>query len=400
MKKQGIKILSLIKSVWNKQTLIFLSIITLVFAVFVLLSGIPGRASVEEQATAKSSSSISKIIERPVNAPYKIATFVTTAYSPSVKMVRAVSFVFYLGACVAMFYALRHWHTLQTSMITTAAFATNSVVLATSRLGTPLITLMSFFIFTSLILWQLHSRSNKFVPLAVLLAAACLLYSPGALWFMLILGIIYWRRIKKPFLNVKKQAVVVGLVVSAGLLAPLIISFINDSSSLREWLLLPERLDWANIPRSILRVPSALIYRMPEEPLINVGRLPIFDVSAGILFLIGLNAYRKKLSLDRTKVMLVSALFGVIIGAFGELLYAVIFLLPFAYSVIAAGIEFLLDEWYSVFPKNPFARSFGLILITSVTLFSIYYQTTRYFVVWPQTPETRSVYNQSRIIND
>ncbi len=73
--------------------------------------------------------------------------------------------------------------------------------------------------------------------------------------------------------------------------------------------------------------------------------------------------------------MILTAVFGVILGALGEVTIGVVLLLPFVYSVIAAGISFILDEWYRVFPKNPFARSFALLLVTAVILTSIYYQT-------------------------
>ena len=400
MKKHGEKILKSLKKLWRRELLVLIAILTLFLSIFSVMSNIPEKAALQEHATAKDSSSLGAIFDNPVNAPYKLATYVTTSFSPSIRLVRAVSYIFYIGACVAMFYALRHWHTLQTSIITTVAFATNSVVLAVGRLGTTLITVMSLFIFSSMLLWLLHTRSNKFVPIIVLMALGSLLYTPGAVWFFLIIGIVYFNKFKKLFNNVKKPAIFFGLAVSTLLITPLILGFIRDTETLNQWLLIPSNLSFAEIPRAILRVPSAFIYRMPTEPLINVGRLPIFDVASGILFLIGLNAYRRKLSLDRTKVMIGSAIVGIIVGALGELTVSVILLLPFAYSIIAAGIEYLLDEWYSVFPRNPYARSFGLLVITTVVLFSIYYQMTRFFVVWPQTPETRAVYNQSRIIYD
>jgi len=400
VKKRGKKVLKSLVGLWRRETLVFIAVLTLFLAIFTVLSNIPEKASLEELQTAKDSSSFQAIIDNPVNAPYKIATFGMTAISPSVRMVRAVSYIFYIGACIAMFYALRHWHTLQTSIITTAAFATNSVVMATGRLGTTLITVMSFFIFSSMLLWQVHTHSNKFVPIVVLVALGSLLYTPGAVWFFLILSVVYFNRFKKLFYNVKKPTIFFGIAISVILITPLILSFFRNTETLNQWLLIPSNLDLAEIPRAILRVPSAFIYRMPSEPLINVGRLPIFDIASGILFLIGLNAYRRKLKLDRTKVMIGSLFVAVVVGAMGELTVSIILLLPFAYSIIAAGIEYLLDEWYSVFPRNPYARSFGLILITTVVLFSIYYQMTKFFVVWPQTPETRTVYNQSKIIYD
>jgi hypothetical protein len=126
--------------------------------------------------------------------------------------------------------------------------------------------------------------------------------------------------------------------------------------------------------------------------------LPVLDVASGGLFLIGLYAYQKKAKLERTKVMILTAIFGIILGGLGQIVIGVVLVLPFVYSVVAAGISYILDEWYSVFPKNPFAKSFGFILVTLVVLTSIYYQSTRFFVVWPQTPETRSIYDQSGLI--
>lgn len=363
------------------------------------VTSLPSDASVSERLNATSSQSIKNILENPLNAPYKLVSFALTSISPNVRMVRAVSFSFYVMTIVALFYALRHWHTLQTSLLTTFIFASNAVVLAVSRYGTPLVPLMSFYIFASLLLWQLHGKSNKTLPLIIFGSLGMLLYVPGALWFVIILATVYGNRIKAFFKKMKRQAVLVGILLSLITLLPLLRSFILDFSVFRDWLLLPSHLDVATIPRNILRVPSAFLYRMPLDPHINIARLPVFDIASGILFLIGLHAYRQKFRLDRTKVMIGSGIVGCVLGALGSPISAIVFLLPFAFSVIAAGIEYLLDEWSRVFPRNPVARSFSVILLTTTVLFSSYYQVTRFFVVWPQTPETRAVYSESRILD-
>ncbi|HMT18842.1 MAG TPA: hypothetical protein PKD20_00645 [Candidatus Saccharibacteria bacterium] len=272
------------------------------------------------------------------------------------------------------------------------AFASNAVVLGVARYGQPIVAGMGFFIFSSLLLWQLHSRSNKAVPMLVLIAAGITMYIPGAPWFLLILTIVYWDRIKPLFKNVKRQAVLIGILLSLIALLPLLLSFARNPQLIRSWLLLPATLELSAVWQNILKVPSGFIYHMPLLPAINIQRLPVFDIASGVLFLIGLNAYRQKLRLDRTRIMIGSALVGIVLGALGSASAAIIMLLPFAFSVIAAGIEYLLDEWYDVFPKNPFAHSFAILLVTASVLFSMYYQLTRFFVVWPQAPETRAVY--------
>lgn len=97
--------------------------------------------------------------------------------------------------------------------------------------------------------------------------------------------------------------------------------------------------------------------------------------------------------------MIGSALVGIVLGALGSTVVAIVMLLPFAYCVIAAGIEYLLDVWFEVFPRNPVARSFGTVVVTTAIVFSGYYQLTRFFVVWPQVPETRAVYSEPRLLD-
>jgi hypothetical protein len=387
------------KKVWRREALV-LAFITIFFvAIFGVFSKVPEGASVQELTSAESASSLRVIFENPVNAPYKLLTLVTTTISPTIRAARLASFIYLIAASYGLFYVLKHWHKTQTAALVSAAFATNSIVLAVGRLGTPLITVLSWFVFTGMLLWQLHSRSNKLLPVIVLTALSGLLYTPGVLWFFIIIAIVYWNRFKKLFKQAKLQAVLIGILIALVIATPLILGFIRDPNSLKAWLLLPQELIWSEVWRSALAVPSAFIYRMPLEPLVNINRLPVFDVASGVLFLIGLNAYRRKLRLDRTRMMIGSAIVGITLGALGQTLTAVVLLLPFAYSVIAAGIEFLLDQWNRIFPRNPFARSFGLILVTVAITFSAYYHLTRFLVVWPQTPETRATYNNSRIID-
>ncbi len=399
MKKTKKSIYSLFRYLWQRETAYILIIVGIFTVVIGLLTLIPIEAAETEIQTVRLSDSLGTIFSNPLDGLYKLLVFTATSIVPSIRAVRAVSFIFLLVTCIAMFYALKHWHSIQTSLMTTIAFGTNAIVLALARYGTPLITLMGFFVFASLLLWQLHSRSNKAVPMLVIIAGGLLMYTPGAPWFATILAIVFWDRIKPFFKNVKRQALLAGSLIALIAMLPLLWRFFGDFDAIRQWLLLPAKLELSALPRNILRVPSAFIYRMPIDPHINIARLPIFDLACGIFFLVGLNAYRHKLRLDRTRIMLGSALVGILLGALGSTIVAIVFLLPFAYSIVAAGIEYLLDVWYSVFPRNPIARSFGTLILTTAILFSTYYQLTRFFVVWPQVPETREAYTQSRLLD-
>lgn len=382
----------------RRHAIIFAATAALFLFVIIFLSHIPEHSSATEHLTYLESASLKRIFDDPLNAPYKLAVYISSQISKSVLAVRSVSILFLFLTSMAMYHTFRLWYAKKAALLATGAFSTNAVVLAIGRLGTPLVMVFGWFIFTAMLLWQVHGKSNRVIPGIVLIFTAFLLYTPGALWFFIVFAFFYWDRFRRAFKNVKFASVLLASILGIAVMSPLIYAFIRTPDTIRSWLLLPETFTLNDILHSVLQVPSSFIYSMPKEPLITVGRLPIFDLASGFLFLIGLNAYRKKLQLDRTRLMIAMGLIGIIIGSFGDVVTGIAVLLPFAYSVVAAGIEFLLDEWNGVFPKNPFAKSFGLIAVTTVVLFSGYYQLTRFLVVWPQTPETRTTYSMPRIL--
>lgn len=390
---------SLFKRIDKKEVILFLGIAAVFALIFKLVGHIPEGAADAEIASSIDVSSVSKIIANPINAHYKIASLLATKVSMSILALRLVSFLLFTATCYALFYTLRHWHTKHAAGLATIAFATNSIALSVGRLGAPYSVTFTWFIFTALLLWRTRSKSTKLLPFISITAIAALLYSPGAPWFFVVICFANIDKFKKFFKNIKILTLLPSALITIGLLAPLIYSFTNDTQLIRDWLLLPENLNLSEIPRQLLRVPSAFLYRMPDYPLLTIGRLPVFDLASGFLFLIGLKAYAKNFRLERSRIMAGSIVVGLIIGGLGQTMIAVLVLMPFAFSMVAAGIEYLLDEWSSVFPRNPIAKSFGVLMITTVVLFGSYYQLTRFLVVWPQTPETRAIYHNSRIIN-
>lgn len=384
--------------VWRRETASLLFITGLLVSIFALFSSLPSQAAQVEVAYAEEVSSFSNILENPLDAPHKIASFIATSITPTVRALRFVSFLYVLAATYAVFYVVRHWHGGKAALLTGIMFSVNAIVLAIGRLGTPQVTLLSWFVFAGMLLWHMHSKSNRVMPFLVVASSGALLYTPGAPWIFLIVCGVYFNRIREFFYGVKRSAVITGTIAALVVMLPLIVSFISDPDLIRQWLLIPQSIELSSAWRSSLAVPSAFLFRMPAEPLINVARLPVLDIASGFLLLIGLYAYARKLKLDRTRVMIGVAIVGMVLGLLGNVIAGVVLLLPFAFSVIGAGIEYLLDVWSQVFPHNPIAIGFASILISLAALGSSYYQLTRFLVVWPQTPETREVYDQPRLL--
>ncbi len=399
LQKQFIVIWLWLKSFFWRRQSIYGAILLLILGLLVVqLSIIPSQFAKVEAEYSSINQNFSSIGENPLSLPHKLATYSVTKISDSIRSVRAVSIVFYGFCVVALYRILKRWHSEKIALFATALFATNATALASGRLATPLVLMFSWSIVISLLLWLQHGNSQKVAPFFLLVISAGLLYVPGAPYFFILLGFLFGKKLLKTLKTLKKPTIIFALLSSIFVMTPLILGFIGDVNVLREWLLFPNEIILSEVLTNILKVPSAYIYKSEIGPLLNVGTLPVLDVAAGGFFLMGLYAYQKNSKLERTKIMILTGLLGIIIGALGELTIAVILLMPFVYAVVAAGISYILDEWYNVFPKNPFARSFGMLLIIFVVLVSVYYQLTRFMVVWPQTPETRQVYDQSNLI--
>jgi hypothetical protein len=81
---------------------------------------------------------------------------------------------------------------------------------------------------------------------------------------------------------------------------------------------------------------------------------------------------------------------GILVALGGSVTIAA--LIPLMYLAIAAGTHYLLDQWLTIFPRNPVAKFVGVSLVSFVVAFSAFYHLRAYFVAWPQAPETRAVY--------
>jgi hypothetical protein len=384
--------------VWRRHSVYAMIVCGIVLFLLFHLSVIPAQVADYEITTYKSTQDISSIVDNPLYLPYKAVALAGHYFSDSVRALRAISILFFGVCIVGLYRVLKRWHSDKIALLTTILFASNATVLAIARLASPLVLLFSWSLFIAILLWIQHGKSRRVAPLSLAIIGGLLLYIPGAPYFFLLLFILFARKVRQALRKIKPSALYVSVVVVLLFATPLVFSFIGDTTLIRDWLLLPDIINWSEVPRNILRVPSAFIYRAPVQPLLTIGRLPIFDVASGGLFLLGLYAYQKYMTLERTKVMLLTGVLAIVLGALGQVTLAFVIVLPFTYAVIAAGVSFLLDEWYKVFPKNPFARSFGLLLVVLTLLMSVYYQTTRFLTVWPQTPETREVYDKSRLV--
>jgi hypothetical protein len=54
----------------------------------------------------------------------------------------------------------------------------------------------------------------------------------------------------------------------------------------------------------------------------------------------------------------------------------------------------LLHSWLKTFPNNPFARYFGIGIVSLAVIISCGYNYRSYFIAWPNTTQTKQTFGQ------
>jgi hypothetical protein len=351
--------------------------------------------SAAELATKAASINHHVLLSNPVNAPYKVIVYGLLKVAPhSVLALRLVSVAYGALTIGLFYYVVRCWHSARIAWLSSLLFACSSWFLLTARLGTPDVLLFSLLTLTALGLMLQRTRHRTIMLYVLAVVAGMSLYVPGLIWFVCIAA--FWQRaiIKKALRRAPIWLSILAAVSALLVLVPMGLAIAKHGQLAWAIFGLPAHLP---TPITILKhlgdVPLNIFIRGPLMPGLWVGRSPLLDVFESVLFIFGVYAYWQHRRLARfASLFSIFILTSILIALGGPVSLSL--LLPFVYLVIATGMAFLLGEWLSVFPRNPLARGLGLSVVVIAVLVSCTYQINRYFVAWPHTPGTTTVFSQ------
>ena len=360
--------------------------------VFKLGNLVPGFSS-SEITTIYESSSLNTILSNPINGPYKFINLLLTHFHfTSPFAMRSVS-VLFAGFTIALFYyILSRWHTARIALLGTILFASSSVFLHYARLAEPSITASLLLASLAYGTW-LHTTKKP--RIAIVLGTALivtLLYIPGLIWFVLI-GCIWQRKLLVKYL---KQSPIFGaifLLIGIILLVPLGYGIYNHPALIKPLIGLPA----GALPtifvygKNLLSVFINLFLHGPSNPTVWLGRLALLDIFTISMCLLGIFVAFTKRQLDRKKMLIGSIIVGILIISLGGSVPITI-LIPFIYILAASGITLMLQQWFTVYPRNPIARTLGASILTITVLMTSFYHINRYFIAWPNAPETKQAF--------
>lgn len=376
-----------------------IALYSFILAVLALLYGYGSRSFLPNMSPAElqiihDSRSLSAILHNPLWLPYKLLGYILIKLGASPLTHRFISALLAVCTLFAFYSLCRKWYRPRVAALTTCLFALSSTTLTLARVATPAILLYSWLILASAVLWFRGTRKARFAPPFMLVLLAFVFYLPGAIWFLGLLAIWFWRDIPRYFKDMKHWAIIVGALLALAVVAPLAYAFYKDTHLAIDWMLLPSKYNLHASLLALANVPSAFFYKSAANPAYTLGTLPLLDSFTGTMLLIGLYAYRKRLRLERTIVYLFAGLGAITLTVLNNNQLYLVMMLPFIYLLAGDGMAYLLEEWRRVFPRNPLARFIGTTILSLVVLTACLYHMNRFFLAWQNAPATKVIYSQ------
>jgi len=375
-----------------------------ILAVLSFLYGYGSRSFMPKMSPAElqiihDSKSLTDILHNPLWLPYKLISWVFVKLGAAPLSHRFISAFFATCAVFAFYSICRRWYRPRIAALTTCLFAVSATTLTLARVATPAILLYTWLAMAAAVLWFRHTRKARFAPLAMLLLIAGALYIPGAIWFLVLMAVWFWRDIPRYFKFMKRWSIVVGALLGLLVIAPLVYAFVKSPSLATDWALLPSTYNLQTSLLALRDIPAAFFYRSAPNAAYNLGTLPILDAFSGTMLLIGFYAYRRRVRLERTIVYIFAGSMSIVLTVLNTNQLYLVAMLPFAYLLVGEGMTYLIEEWRRVFPRNPLARFIGTLILSLTVLAACTYQMNRFYLAWQNAPATKAIYSRVVPIN-
>ena len=347
-------------------------------------------ASPKEIATVTTVHSLKNLSLDPTFIIYKAAQQAINLFSANtVHNTRLLSTAFAVITMLLFYYVLRHWQGTKIAVLGSVMLVTSSWFLTYARMATPDITYILLTMLTfAYVIWAKNSNHESLVLLAGSLLLVTLIYTPGFIWFVVMALIWQRKQIKQKVIDSSKSAIF-ALTLILILLLPLCYSIFRELNIINTLLSLPTNISVlpSNFVQNFISIIRSLTFGSQKDASLGLLGEPLIDIFTCAMLLIGVSDCFTERKLDRTKMIFGLLIFSVLLVSLGGVAgYAI--LLPIIYILASIGLGRLLGNWYIVFPRNPVARNIGLGLIIGMITLVSYYHLTRYFIAWPNSPET------------
>lgn len=348
------------------------------------VTSVPRGLTDAEMASAVASNQInlfSPDTEDVINLPYHLAqkaSITLLGLTPLAIKLPSIILAFITG--VALAFMLSHWFSRNVAVLA-SLLACASVPFATmGRTGAPLLMVTVWTIILLLAATQLTTRATRTFPwkLVALTSGILLLYTPLGIYPVIALAIsgLLHPHVRHQIKRTKGwQAGILG-VLSITLLAPLVVAATAHPSV----LLAMTGVDGFVVSLSELQASVVSLLRTFfsfSQSHVGVTISPFFTFTVTALAIFGFLRVVKDRHAARSYMLLIWTSIVMIVIVLSPSQTYLIFT-P-AILFLAIGVETLIREWYSLFPRNPYARIGALVPLTIVVIGAVSVAGSRYF---------------------
>lgn len=385
----------LVGTFWRQVALGVAVVVSVVSVLWYQLGDLVPFMSIPELAARADANSFHKIIDNPLFLPHKLLQYILIRLGQDGAFwMRSVSALVGVFILITFYHILKSWYSQRVALMGSFLLLTSAWFLHFARSATPLI----MFGCSIGLLWVgMRIRSHRAPRIRTILASIIImvscLYVPGLVW--LIVPFVLWQRklLWREFGKLPKLVAAVAILGGLLALAPLVYSFVKDPNLIREWLLIPSALEPSVWWNNTWRLPFWLSLRGPINPVFWLGHVPLLNSLSLVMFVLGVFVFYHFRLLDRVRATVAIIIISCGLAIFNGFLVLTIGL-PLFFIVIASGLALLLQQWFTVFPRNPLARSVGVAMVVGIIALAGYYNIRHYFIAWPRAAETLQVYRQ------
>ena len=380
---------------WRYQIGYTCAALLIVCVLFVAVVYVPGALRQGELQSALLSSALSMHSIDPttvINLPYHILQrLIFLALGVTTLSIKLPSVILAAATMFGVLLLVKTWFRRNVAIIVTIIAATTTQFLFLAQDGTPSI-MFSFVTIWLLVASTYMTRNKVFSTLWKVVACvltATAFYIPLGVYVVLALFIAavlhphiryMIRRIAKVRLGI---AIVLGLVA----LVPLVEAIILNHTVAFTLLGIPNTP--INLQDNVVTIGQSMFgfFLTSDSYLLR----PLYPL--GAIFLMGVGAYKfltvKYTARSYTVFLLAFFTFPLVILNPTHITD----LYPLAILVTAMGITTLITNWYRLFPRNPYARTAGLVPITVFVVGMVFTGAIRYINNYTYNPSVLGSYN-------
>ncbi|MCB9821497.1 hypothetical protein H6798_03085 [Candidatus Nomurabacteria bacterium] len=392
------KFVKFVRTHWPLELSVSLFLAVSLLLLFVQLRTLVGGYSQEERLVEVATNSFPNLLDNILYWPYYLLVYALRfVVTDGILAARIISASLAFLATFNILLIINRWFSTELAIVGATVFVSCSWLLQIGRVGTPQIMGIAVLlsIFTGM-LWLIY-RPKKILPSiftgVALVFGMFVPFIPLLILAGLLLAVFKERNLLKVVPIWLWALIGIGII---SIILLYVFGGLKNYGQTSKILGIPD--DLPNLHTLLVNLRSslaAIFWYAPANPAQWVGNLPLLDIFGVVMVTLGVYHHERTSSDRRSLILFGSTLIILLMTALSGGINSPGFslLLPLVALFIISGLYEFLNLWRKVFPVNPIAKILSVMVVAILVSVSSYYQLSRYFIAWSNSPQTRDIYS-------